>query len=402
MSSTRSLTILGMLACSCSPSQDAGIAIDSGASDLAVDSPGASGDVRIWSQFNWPRAHGGSDRTIESELVRMIAATPPAAVIRGNFYLLESAGIASALNAAYDRGVTMRISLDGSPRNRAAAPARLVASHMGTSAGYCGGTDPTAGTVGCITSAVGGIAHVKFLTFSQTEAPDGTPYRDVVWFSSFNASEQSGNLDSNSATSVYNSSVSYNALSLHQVRMQAQRHYPENDYYDPEPASLGHVHDAEARVEFHLSPEHDANLVLAQFERVIPDPSCVIRVFQAVISDSMLPTVEKLVALQGRSGGVRRGCQVFVLADVVQPRCLATLRAAEIEVRAITGVHDKQFMIDARYDGSAERRQLVFTGSHNWSTKASYGNDELLASIEDPAQYTLYYAHFLDGWHAAQ
>ena len=80
--------------------------------------------------------------------------------------------------------------------------------------------------------AVGGIAHIKFLTFSRTKAPNGVVYPDVVWFASYNAAGQSGNLDSNSSTSIYNAAASYDGLTTHQIRMQAQTHYPDNDYYD--------------------------------------------------------------------------------------------------------------------------------------------------------------------------
>ena len=366
----------------------------------ATDAGGVPSPARLWSFFNWPRAHGGSDPTITRELVRMIDATPADATIRGNFFILDLPEVASALNAAYDRGVTVRISLDGSPGNRSHAAARSVDGHMGTSAGFCGGTNPSVESVGCITTAVGGIAHIKFMTFSETVAPDGVLYPDVVWFGSYNANGSSGDDDSNNATEVYDSAIVYQALYRHQIRMQNQIHYPGNDYYDRS-SGRGYFADPGAGIEGHLSPEQDTNLVLDQLDRIDPDPSCVIRVFQAAIGDSMLPSIDKLVALQNKVDGARRGCQVFVLTDVIGPRCEAALAAAGIELRHITAVHDKLFLIDARFDGSAENRRVVFAGSHNWAAKSSYGNDELLVGIEDGAQWQAFYQHFLDAWHAA-
>jgi hypothetical protein len=394
-------------AAACSSHHPAAVDVDANGGDAGDAADGAiSGDAapdalvpstaRIWTHFNFPRAHGGSDATIANELVRMIDATPAGELIRGNFFELAYPSISTALNAAYDRGVQMRITLDGSPTNRAFAEAQSVATHMGVYAGFCGGPDTTTETQGCITTTVGGIAHIKFLTFSKTRAPDGEIYPDVSWFGSFNsidcANGDSGDCDSNSATSIYDSPVSYQQLSEHQVRMQAQLHYPDNDYFDP---PRGYFYDANAHVEAFLSPENGPNLVLDQLERITGDSSCIVRVFQASFSVSMVPTAQRLATLEGQ------GCQVFVLVDVIDPTVASTLTAAGIEIRPLTGVHDKLFLIDAKYDGSTTNRQLVFTGSHNWENKASYGNDELLASIEDPTQYQLFYAHFLDGWHAA-
>ncbi|CAN5329977.1 hypothetical protein BH11MYX1_BH11MYX1_13670 [soil metagenome] len=382
------------------PASDGSVsATDAGAIDDGAVPDAAPSTARIYTHFNWPLAHAsGLDPTITNELVRMINATPSGEVIHGNFFGLSHPVVAAALNAAYDRGVIMRITLDGSPANRAAAPAISVASHMGTSAGFCGGTDPTTQSLGCITSAVAGIAHIKFLTFSRTKAPNGVSYPNVVWFGSYNAGPTgSGDGDSNSATSVYNSQVSYDELTAHQIRMQHQVHYPSNDYYD-RPAGRGYFYDANAGIEAHLSPESGPNLVFDQLLRITPDTSCVIRVFQAVVSDSVMPAVQRLIALQNKIGGVRHGCQVFVLATFVGTAAMKALSDAGIEIRHLTKVHDKLFMIDGKYDGSAVNRKLVFTGSHNWENKSSYGNDELLASVENAAQYQLFYAHFLAGW----
>jgi phosphatidylserine/phosphatidylglycerophosphate/cardiolipin synthase-like enzyme len=355
-----------------------------------VDPPRSA---KVWSHFNWPAAHGGSDPTITNELIRMIDATPPGATIRGHFFALASERVAASLNAAFDRGVTMRITLDGNASIRASAPARSVAAHMGTSAGYCGGTDSTTGSVGCITNAVGGISHIKFLTFSETKAPDGVLYPNVVWFSSYNAGDSSGDADSNNATSIYDSELSYAEMTAHQVRMQNQVHFANNAYYD-RAAGRGYFHDPNARFEAHLSPSR-TNLVLAQLDRVSADDTCVVRVFQALISDSMLPSIEKLVSLQSQ------GCRVFVLAGSVQEKALAALKAAGTEVRFVRDVHDKIFFIDAKLDGSATNRRVVFTGSHNWSTKSSYGNDELLAGLEGDDVYQEFIEHFLRGWRSA-
>lgn len=372
-------------------------ASDDGPADIAAAVDTAP---HVWTMFNWPRAHGGSDPTITNELIRMVNATPSGETIRGNFFILDQPGLAKALNAAYDRGVTMRLTLDGTPANRAKASARSVASHMGTSAGFCGGSDPATGTVGCITSAVGGIAHIKFLTFSRTKAPNGIMYRNVTWFGSYNANGSSGDEDSNSGTAVYNSPASFDGMVAHQVRMQNQIHYANNDYFDVA-SNRGYIHDATAQLEYYLSPQQGGNLVLDQLARITPDPGCVIRVFEAGISDSMMPSINKLVSLQHKVNGVRLGCQVFVLTDVIGTTALSTLKAAGIEVRHLTNMHDKIFLIDGTFDHSAAHRQIVYTGSHNWSTKASYGNDELLVGIERANQYVAFYQHFLDGWHAA-
>jgi hypothetical protein len=357
-----------------------------------------AGGPRLLTHFNFPRATGGSDRTITNELIRLINATPAGATIRGNFFALTQYEIVYPLIAAYQRNVQIRISIDGGS-SRTSPAARLLATRLGVSAGYCGGTSNTTSSVGCVTRKVGGIAHSKFFTFSKTRSPDGQMRDNVVWFASYNATPGSGDRDSNNATTVYDAPVLYQGMERHQIRMQNQIHFPGNDYYKRE-IGQGYIYDRSAGVEVHISPEQDRNLVLAQLDKITPTTDCVVRVFQAAISDSMLPSVQKLVALQNKVGGVRRGCRVFFLANVVGDKVKATLARAGIELRRITSVHDKLFLVDARYEGSAARRKLVFTGSHNWSTKASWGNDELLVRIENAAQWTAFYAHFLRNWRA--
>ncbi len=77
----------------------------------------------------------------------------------------------------------------------------------------------------------------------------------------------------------------------------------------------------------------------------------------------------------------------------------AILLPPGIPVRATPHVHDKAFVVYARYADSANPRYMVFTGSHNLSLPALRQNDELFVRIHDNQTiHDGFYRHFLDAY----
>src|SRR5690606_11824073 len=91
-----------------------------------------------------------------------------------------------------------------------------------------------------------------------------------------------------------------------------------------------------------VSPEATTDLVVNRLDDVTPDASCRVRVMQASIRDSRLAVVDRIV--QMKAGG----CQVWVVAETVEPKALAALKKAKIPVRKMP-IHDKSFIVYGKY-----------------------------------------------------
>ena len=71
---------------------------------------------------------------------------------------------------------------------------------------------------------------------------------------------------------------------------------------------------------------------------------------------------------------------------------LQILRNGGVTVHLLLPIHSKYLLMDAVYEGT--RRQMVFTGSHNYTGPALTENDETLLRLAHPQLY----ADFLADW----
>ncbi len=241
--------------------------------------------------------------------------------------------------------------------------------------------------------------HAKYILFSKTRDSAGTLRSNVVWFGSANHTGNTGTEAFNNTVTAYSDAELYNEFYNHVwLPMWEQRTYTDNDYCDAA-APRGYFGSTNVNVAVYQSPEQQYDLVASRLSGINPDADCRIRVMQNGWSDDRIAVAEKIVELK------RGGCRINVVvssdggAAKMQDQVKATLLAAGIPVRSTAKVHDKAFVVYARYAGSAVPRYMVFTGSHNLTAPALRQNDELFVKIHDNQTiHDGFYRHFLDAY----
>ena len=331
-------------------------------------------------------ADPGIDMNAVDELTRLIGTVPAGGRIDGHIFSISIDAVAKALLDAQTRGVDVRLSMDGAV---AASTDTAKTSYLDklTKKVYCKHSNNNS----CISTADGAISHTKLFTFSTATAPDGAVSSDVVWFGSANQTYASGTRLYNNTVTVYGEASLYTQLRGYLDELYAQRRL--SDYYDP---SSGRGHLLAAAADIYASPEVQTDLVVNRLDDITPDTSCRVRVMQASVRDSRLDVVAELARLK------RGGCQVWVVADTVEPAALAALHTAKIPVREMP-IHDKSFIVYAKYGSTYQYR--VYSGSQNLSGSAAHKYDEIFVKLAPETGtvhpvYDAYYTHFNDAYNA--
>lgn len=151
-------------------------------------------------------------------------------------------------------------------------------------------------------------------------------------------------------------------------------------------------------------PRNDGgDTVESVLENVVPTSTCEIRITMAFWNEARKGIATKLVGLH------KAGCDVRVLTRdettgvAGQDAIIHQLRAGHIKVGIYptaggSNIHSKYMTIDAQYATSAtpkEHRQLVFTGSHNYTGGALTANDETLMRVEDATVFKAFHDNWL-------
>jgi len=344
------------------------------------------GGYPVWVHFTNPPAHGGDDRTILNEAIRLINDTPSGGKIRAAIHSLTANGVYTALINAKNRGVTVQVVEDGSDEFEEDTSPRQLHSALGSNHVFCGDRK-AGGNYGCITTDSSGIMHTKLYTFSQTKDPNGVLRSNVVWFGSANMTYATGSQTFNNTVTIYGDAEQFNQFNTYFNQLFAQKHYSSNNFYD---ASVPRGYwTGTARV--YASPDQDGDLVYNRLNDIVANADCRVRVAQASIHDSRPELVDLLVRLENG------GCKVWVVANKVESTSLGKFKSAGISVRK-HDVHDKFILVYSRFADSTDNRSLVFTGSHNWTYSANYRNDEIFVRLESEALYSAYYDHFNDAY----
>lgn len=344
--------------------------------------------------FNTP----GNDSQ-HDQVVRLINAAPKGSEIRLGIYSIDQARIYNAIAAAQARGVGVYVVHSGEKR-AAGAPNRTYAVKLRkllkTHFHWCGHTSTT--TAGaCISTANPGIMHAKYMLLSRTKDSGGTTRSNVVWYSSGNFTKASGIDKFNNSTTIYGDAALYSGFVTDVWNpMWLASSYAGNDYYDAG-SGRGYFGSTASNSQVYVSPEQQTDLVDSRLSYVTPDSGCRVRVMESWLRNTRSRIADRLVAFK------KKGCKVWVVAEIIESSMWKKLHAAGIPMHVNAKVHDKAFVIYARYDKSSSHRYVVLNGSENLSGPALTSNDELLVKLTDnQTMYAAFVHHFNDAYNAGK
>ncbi|MER6399599.1 phospholipase D-like domain-containing protein [Kitasatospora sp. NPDC001603] len=377
--------------------------------------------VALTTTFNNPAGPAASQDAIRNQLISLIKRTPAGAEINGSMYLFTDGGVSAALIAAKQRGVKVRLVVDGDAvpaYEPGSNPPKATGSEYATLAAPTGlGTDQNADswvlacpdTRGCIGNRAlnddddGAINHNKFFLFSKVGSTE-----NVVFQTSANlTTSQRKNLFNNAVTipdagsglyaayrTYWQDLVTYgssgNGLASNYLSQQAG---PYKTYFFPRQESAGTAYNDDASTDTVVS--------------LLGNTDCAggaTRIRIAMYAFTRVQVADKLVELK------KAGCQVELLHNGesgnlgttvktalagkldLAARCWGTAPNGDGTTRSI-GIHSKYLLIEGTYLGAANRK-LVFTGSHNYTYPNLRSHDETLLKIDDPAVHDAFKANF--------
>lgn len=341
-----------------------------------------------WLYFTRPdkpcKGDVGTDMNAVDELTRLIGTVPAGGRIDGHIYSISIDAVAKALLDAQTRGVDVRISTDGGVADSTDTAKTSYLDKLSHKV-YCKHSNNTS----CISTADDAISHTKLFVFSKATSPDGTASSNVVWLGSANQTYASGARLYNNTVTIYGDASLYTQLQGYLGDLYAQKRYA--DYYDPD---TGRGHFLASSADVYASPEASTDLVVHRLDDFTPDTACRVRVMQASIRDSRMEVVDQIVKMK------KGGCQVWVVADTVEPDALKALKGASIPVHHMP-IHDKAFLVYAKAGTAYEYR--VFTGSHNLSGGSAHRYDEIFVKLAREVGtthpvYDAYFTHFNDAY----
>ena len=358
--------------------------------------------------FNEPPDNGKPDHAIEDRLVELVDATPSGEQIDFSVYSWTRTEVAKALERAQQRGVQVRVAVDGGSADRLSheVETTLRGANL-TELVFCGtkGSDNTA----CIANRgePHSINHNKLWMFSETEGK-----KDVVVVASHNLTKPQGNLFNNALITSGDPDL-YDFYRGHVDRMLAQD--KDNDYFD----HGGYHKSPDSKVTSYLSPRADSaggtseeagTDTWAQLLRYVKErePGCQLDIVHANVSDARTPAVQEIQRI------ARLGCQVRLVYGTIGDDSLERLQGEQnVQLKRYSdndednwrgrevGVHSKYMLYRGQYN-ETDDRSLVFTGSHNLSGPALRTNDEILIKVENGAVKRAYDGNFDTVWGRAK
>ncbi|MCX4539494.1 phospholipase D-like domain-containing protein [Streptomyces sp. NBC_01565] len=390
-----------------------------GASLLGAPGASAADDtVALTATFNDPAGTTAQQDAIRNQLISLVNRTPAGAEIHGSMYLFTDGGVSNALISAKQRGVKVRLIVDGDAVAATDENGKATGSEYPALAAPTGlGTDLAAdswvlacpATRGCVGNRNlgggddGAINHNKFLLFSKVGATD-----NVVFQTSANlTTSQRRNLFNNAVTvpdagsGLYASYLAYwhdlrgygasgSGLATYYKTADAG---PYKTYFFPRQEKAGTTY----------STDPGTDTVVSLLNNVdCAGGSTRIRIGMYAFTRSQV--ADKLVRLKDAGCGVELlhngedGNLGSAVRDALAgrldhaARCAGTATDAAGATRAI-GIHSKYLLIEGTYLGGANRK-LVFTGSHNYTYPNLRSHDETLLKIDNAAVYDAFAANF--------
>jgi phosphatidylserine/phosphatidylglycerophosphate/cardiolipin synthase-like enzyme len=370
--------------------------------------------VATGAVFNVPTGSADQQEAIVDRIVELIDGAAAGSTIRMSMFYADDATIPDALVGAHDRGVNVQLVFDSKETGETLYPGLVSAL----------GTDTTASSFvlacpadrGCIGNrplSSDSINHNKFFLFSSTL---GTP--DVVVQSSANLHNgRDGTKGWNNALILTGNDTIYQAYQTYFGNLVARK---VNNYY----YTTGQPPVTSGDAKVHFYPRHEScsdsspcpysDPSTDTIETVLDHVDCfgnttvgtgdhrtIIRVNQNIFSRTYL--AQKLVALD------KAGCYVEVVenfdpTDPNQTTALKDMLAATtsgyngVLVRYYCSddsvwTHSKYLMVEGNYYGGPDR-EIVWTGSANFSYNSLRQSDETILQLEDPTVFAAYKANF--------
>ena len=341
--------------------------------DVVVAPPPPS----IEARFNIPVGTDIPDLALEDSILDFIDRTPAAESIRVSMYTFSRSAPANALVAAQARGVDVQVVLDGGAvggNGHAILQAGLPASNLHICQSVNGGS--------CIGTANN---HSKYFLFSYL----GPGESEVVVQSSANLTNPQLR-QHNNLVIVRGDSTLYGGYQTYWADQAAQA--SNANYY------WVIVGDLPVRTYFY--PRASGDTILSVLDNVVCGGNAHLRVAMSLFTDARSSVAVRL------GEKVAEGCTVEALlkdsSTTPGSAVLSTLLAGGVDVSlfvestTLSTIHSKYLLVDSHYDtGSGPTpRELVFTGSHNYTGNALRNNDEQLMRVDDATVF----ADFWSNW----
>ena len=286
-----------------------------------------------------------------------------------NFNVEGISNIASALNAAYARGVAIRLVVDGSTNNSAIP--ELVAG------------------IGKIARPVTtGIMHNKFMVIDGHSTNQNDP---IVWTGSCNWTDQNINTDANNVLFIQDASLAKAYTIEFNEMFGSTTTTPSSTNAKFGPAKSDNTpHEfviGGRRVEVYFSPSDGVNQQIVNHIATAGSDLEVgtMLITRAVISDAIIAR---------KNAGVTTKVVITnrATSDANVVTALQTALGTNFREYHEQGLlHSKVMVIDQSATASDP---LVWTGSHNWSDAANVSNDENSIVIHDATISNLFFQDF--------
>ncbi|MEF2528971.1 phospholipase D-like domain-containing protein [Streptomyces globosus] len=385
-----------------------------GAPAAAMDDP-----VAVAATFNDPAGTAVQQDAIRNQLISLIDRSPAGAEINGSVYLITDGGVRDALVRAKQRGVKVKLIVDGDavPGSDPDSGTAIGSEYSALAAASGLGTDLTADSWvmacpadrGCIGNRDlgggddGAINHNKFFLFSKVGSTE-----NVVFQTSANlTSSQRRNLYNNAVTLPDNGSGLYTAYRSYwqDLRTHGSSGAGLADYNKTRNSGpyTTHFFPRQEKTGTTYSTDPSTDTVVS----LLNDIGCAggsgrIRIGMYAFTRPQVS--DKLVQLQaagcqvellhnGESGNLGTTVQNTIAGKLgYTARCWGTVTGSDGTSRTI-GIHSKYLLVEGTYQGVANRK-LVFTGSHNYTFPNLRSHDETLLKIDDPAVYDAFRSNF--------
>ena len=287
-----------------------------------------------------------------------------------NFNVEGLSSIAGALNAAYARGVLVRVVTDGSTNNSAIPE-----------------LNPGIGKIGRLTST--GIMHDKYMIIDGKSSDPNDP---VVWTGSCNWTDQNVNTDANNVLFIQDASLAKVYILEFEEMFGSSTAQPNaaNAKFGPEKGD-NTPHDLiidGKKVEVYFSPSDGVNSQLVSHIGTA-DADLEIGTMlmtRTIISDAIIDRFEEGVTSKVIISNRSTSSQVI---DALSNALGNNFR----EYHEQGMLHSKMMIVD---QSDIQSDPFVWTGSHNWSDAANITNDENTIIIHDATVANLFYQEFVE------